>query len=151
LVVAAGQLPLPVQLVVLVGVLPVQLWARQPMLVSQKSHLPAPSQVPFRPQLLWALARQRALGSAPPSGTGEQVPTLPVTLQLWHVPVVASVQAVLQQTPSVQNPLRHWSALEQLAPFDFLPHDPFTHTLPAAQWASVVQLLRQLPVAVSHT
>jgi hypothetical protein len=35
-----------------------------------------------------------------PSGSGLQVPALPLTLQLWQ----ALVQAVLQQTPSTQKP-----------------------------------------------
>jgi hypothetical protein len=56
-----------------------------------------------------ALDGQRLFGSAPPDTTGEQVPTLPVTLQLWQSPdvPVASLQAELQQTPSVQKPLEH--------------------------------------------
>jgi len=151
LVVAAEQAPLPLQFEVLVWVLPVQLWARHPMVVSQKSHFPPPSQVPFKPQLVRALATQRALGSAAPSGTGEQVPTLPATLQLWQVPVVASVHAVLQQTPSVQFPLRHCVPPEQLAPFVFWPHDPLLQVLGATQSALAVQLFLHDPAAVSQT
>jgi hypothetical protein len=54
------------------------------------------------------LAVQRCFGSEPPEATLEHVPTFPDTLQLMHkLPVVASLQAVLQQTPSVQKPLKH--------------------------------------------
>jgi hypothetical protein len=43
-------------------------------------------------------------GSCWKAGTLAQVPTLPVTLQAWQVP--AHVE--LQQTPSMQLPLKHW-------------------------------------------
>jgi hypothetical protein len=39
-----------------------------------------------------------------PAATGEQVPTLPGTLQESQAPL----HAVSQQTPSTQLPLRHW-------------------------------------------
>ena len=42
-------------------------------------------------------------GSSMPFPTGEQVPSLPTTLHCVQVPL----QAVLQQTPSVQLPLAH--------------------------------------------
>jgi hypothetical protein len=68
-------------------------WLRQP---------PLPSHVPSRPQVDSSDARHwfDACG-APPAGTNVHVPGEPWTLHAMHVPV----QAVLQQTPSTQNPL----------------------------------------------
>jgi hypothetical protein len=130
----------------LVWVLPAQLWLRQPVVVGQKWHFPVPSQVPSRPQLVWAAATQRDLRSVPPSATGEQVPTFPVTLQERQVPPVASLQVVLQQTPSVQLPLTHSPAAPQVAPLGFRPHELLMQVLGLTQPALVVQLLLQAPV-----
>jgi len=95
--------PLPSQLAELVWIPPVQLWFRQLVDVSQSSHFPAPSQVPFKPQLVVALLVQCPPGSFPPTGTLVHVPTCCCTLQLMQVPV----HEVLQQTPSTQLPLWH--------------------------------------------
>jgi hypothetical protein len=63
---------------------------------------PAPSHVPSRPQVEGSAAGQTAaLRGAPPAGTNAQIPCDPAVLQDLHV----SVQALLQQTPSTQNPL----------------------------------------------
>ncbi len=90
---------------------PAQLACRHPVAVDHGRHAPAPLHVPSPPQLPSAalVAVQRPFGSAAPDTTGAQVPTLPVTLQLWQSPdvPVASLQAELQQTPSVQNPVEH--------------------------------------------
>jgi hypothetical protein len=137
---------LPSQFAVLVWVLPAQLWFRQPVVVGQKWHFPVPSQVPSRPQLVWAAATQRALRSAPPSTTGEQVPTFPVTLQDRQVPPVASLQVVLQQTPSVQFPLTHSAVVAQVAPLGLRPHELLMHVFGLTQLALVVQALLQAPV-----
>ena len=70
------QAPLPSQVAAFVWVLPAgQLWFRHEVDVFQYSHLPVPSQTPSRPQLVRSLARHRPPGSAPPAGTGVQVPT----------------------------------------------------------------------------
>jgi hypothetical protein len=50
------------------------------------------------------------------AGTGEHVPTEPVTLHDWH----CAVHAELQHTPSTQYPLPHSPFVEQLAPFVFV-------------------------------
>jgi hypothetical protein len=47
--------------------------------------------------------------SSAPLLTGEQVPTLPVSEQLWQAPS----HAVSQQTPSTQKPLAHCAATVQ--------------------------------------
>jgi hypothetical protein len=120
----AEQAPLPSQVAGLVWVLPAgQLWLRHAVEVSQLRHLPVPSHTPSRPQVLRSVALHRAPGSAPPAGTGVQVPRWLATLQLWQTPVAADEQAVLQQTPSTQMPLSHWVASEQIDPMPFLPHE----------------------------
>jgi len=85
--------PLPSQVAALVWTPAAQLWARQLVLVSQSSHLPPPSQLPLRPQLVAAVLAHRE--SLPPSGTLVQVPTWFWTVQLVQVPV----HEVLQHTP----------------------------------------------------
>jgi len=146
-VVAAGQCPAPSQFAAGVNVLPVpgQLAWRQPVLVDHGRQAPLPSQVPSFEQspVPALLATHFCLGSAEPAETGEQVPTLPVTLQLLHRPPVApSLHAVSQQTPSVQKLLWHWLAAEHVAPFAFLPHELFTQVLGDTQSVSAVQVLR---------
>jgi hypothetical protein len=107
-IVESPQAPLPSQVAAFVCVLPIgQLWFRHVVEVSQKRHLPVPSQRPSRPQVVRSLALQRPPGSVPPAGTGVQVPTWFDTLQLWHTPLAADEQAVSQHTPSTQLPLSH--------------------------------------------
>lgn len=61
-------------------------------------------------------------------------------------PEVASAQAVLQHTPSVQKPLWHWMAAVHAAPFTFKPHELFTEqVLGATQSVSLVQVVSQAP------
>jgi hypothetical protein len=79
------------------------------------------------------------LGSAPPAGTTAQLPSLPDNAQDMQRPA----QAVAQQTPWAQIPDAHWVPVEQLAPFPALPQELPRQLLPAAQFASVVQLLKQ--------
>jgi hypothetical protein len=93
-----------------------------------------------------ALRTQRPPGSLPPSGTFEQVPMRPCTVQLMQVPFVCVLQALLQQTPSVQKPLMHWLALLHAAPFGARPHVPFVHTFPLEQSALVVHEVLHSPV-----
>jgi hypothetical protein len=159
--VAAGQAPLPSQFAEEVWLLPVlvsaQLSLRQPVETGQGWHLPPPSQVPalLQSPADALLAAQRPLGSEVPEGTLVQVPgaTVEVPLHvLQRAPVEASAQAVLQQTPSVQKPLRHWLALEHAAPFTLRPQDPFTQVAGGTQSldsVAEVQLILQAPF--SHT
>ena len=127
-----------------------QLAWRHPVAFDQARQAPAPLHVPSFEQspAPALLAVQRCFGSAPPEATAEQVPTLPDTLQLMHKPpVVASLQAVLQQTPSVQNPLKHCALLAQVAPLDFLPHELFTQVLGETHSLSSLQVVKQAPLA----
>jgi len=82
---------------------------------------PLPSQVPSSPQVDSSDAGQRlASRGAPPAGTNEQVPGDPCTSHALQV----SVQDVLQQTPSTQNPLAHSPAQPQAWPFILPPAPP---------------------------
>jgi hypothetical protein len=120
--VMGGQEPLAGQFaaVIWVWVASLHEGARHWVLVLQLSQAPAPSQVPLLAQLVsGSVAAQRFLGSAPPIATGEQTPTLLVTLQLRQrpmLPLVASEQAVSQQTPSTQLPVPHSRPIVQVAP-----------------------------------
>jgi hypothetical protein len=124
---AAAQVPRPSQLAARVSVLPLQLAWRQPVAVDQGRQAPAPLQVPSLAQfpLAGLVAMQRPRGSPPPETTGEQVPTLPETLQLRHrpAPPAASVHAESQQTPSVQKLEAHWLPAVHPAPGGFRPHE----------------------------
>jgi hypothetical protein len=70
--------------------------------------VPAPSQLPGP---LQSVPEQEEPAQVAPTGNGEQVPTRPVSAQETHVPL----HAVLQQTPSAQNPDAQSS---------FAPHGP---------------------------
>lgn len=147
--VAAGHTPLPSQLAAGANVLAVQVAPRQPVAVDHGRQAPAPLHVPSFAQFPLAalVAIQRAFRSEPPAATAEQVPILPATLQLMHNPVVASLQAVLQQTPSVQKLLAHWVPVEQAAPAGFKPHELLTQVFGGTQSASSVQVFLHAPVA----
>ena len=147
---AAGHVPLPSQFTAGANVLPVQVAPRQPVAVDQGRQAPAPLHVPSFVQFPVAalLATQRPFGSDAPAPTGEQVPTLLATLQLKHrPPVAASLQAVLQQTPSVQNVLAHWEPDAQAAPAGFRPQELFTHVFGGTQSASAAHVFLHAPAA----
>ena len=79
--------------------------------------------------------------SALPAGTLVQVPALPGTAHERHVPV----HAVAQQTPCWQKPELQSSFAPQAAPMGALPQLRAVQTLPELHWASVVQVVRQVP------
>jgi hypothetical protein len=84
----------------------------------------------------------------------------PATQAKSHVPVMhdeialsGATQALSQQTPSTQNPERHWFgvAAEQATPFGSLGwHSPPLHQLPLTQSSSLPQVLRQVAVPALH-
>jgi len=110
------------------------------VLFGHMEQLPEPSQLPLWPQVSESVWEQSPPGSVPaataeqapaplqawqlghsfpgssPLGCGEQVPSLPETLQAWQVPV----QVLLQQKPSTQSPLAHSMAPLQASPLAFL-------------------------------
>jgi hypothetical protein len=138
------------------NVLPVQLASLHPVAVDHGRQAPAPLQVPSFAQSPFRgmLAVQSFFGSAPPAGTGEHVPTLPETLQLTHSPpVVASLHAVLQQTPSVQKPLSHCEPAVQAEPGGLRPQELLTQVLGDTQSLSVLQMIShaaELQMKVPH-
>jgi hypothetical protein len=87
-------------------------------------HPPAPSHLPFAPQLGAPSSAQKAAGAAVPAGSGEQAP-LPERLQAWQ----AGQAALPQQTPSTQLPLMHWPPAVQASPF-FFSAQLFTPVVP---------------------
>jgi hypothetical protein len=153
-VVGAGHAPFPSQVAGKVWVLCVlplaQLSCRQPVPLGQGRQAPAPLHVPSRVQSPLATSPflQRDLGSVWPLSTKEQVPAGPacVPLQDLHRPPEgASEQALLQHTPSVQNPLRHWVAAVHAAPSPFRPQELFAQVLGGAQSVSLVQVVLHAP------
>jgi hypothetical protein len=86
-------------------------WVELPYL----RQLPAPSQVPSRPQLDGdAIGHALGTRGGAPAWRDKHCPTLSATLQVLH----ASVQAWLQQTPSgAQKPDAHWGPQVQVSPF----------------------------------
>src|SRR5262245_14466769 len=76
------------------------------------ARLPAP-QTPAPSQARgWMSSDVQVGGSSMSFGTGEQVPSFAARLHCWQVPL----QAVLQQTPSVQLPLAHSANVEHWRP-----------------------------------
>ena len=153
---AAGHVPLPLQFAAAVTLLPTQLASRHPVLVDHGRQAPLPLQVPSLEQSPPAtlLATHFCLGSALPSGTGEQMPLLPGTAQLIHnPPTAASLHGLLQHRPSVQKPLPHCRKSEQAAPFALRPQKPPTQLLGGTQSASVLQTsshTEELQMKVPH-
>lgn len=137
----ATHLPVPLQVEVptRIPVLPgLQAGAAQIVPDAYEGQWPAPSQTPVVPQLALPMSVQRPLGSGP-AGSGEQVPSLPVTLQ-----ALQAVQAALeQQTPSVHMPLRQLALLAQAAPSGSrLVQMPPWQVVPVTQSALVAQAVR---------
>jgi hypothetical protein len=121
LLVAPGWHVPPLQVPAPVWVEPEQLAALHTVVLGCSRQAPRPSQPPTRPQVDAAWAGHSPPGSWP-SGTGEQVPTLPLRLHAWQL----WPQAVSQQTPSTQTPLVHWPAWVQAMPFGRLLRHMFT-------------------------
>ena len=115
--------------------------ATQTVSAAYLEHPPIPSQTPDCPQLDAGLCAQSPWGSAAPSVVGPQVPSRPACAQLTQGPV----QAMLQQTPSAQNPEAHCDPALQTAPGGFGPQLPFTHLEPT-QSLSEAQVAAQAPV-----
>jgi hypothetical protein len=75
-------------------------------------------------------------------------PPVCAPLQAWQSPA----QAVLQQTPSTQLPLAQLAGAPQTLPWPSLGRQALPEQKkPAWQLASLVQVVRQAPVAASQT
>jgi hypothetical protein len=105
-----------------------------------------PSQAPSVPQLGGIWSPHWSSGSCP-AGTVEQVPLVPVSAHDRHVPV----QAVWQQTPCAQMPLRQSVPALQAAPSGSLPQLPPLQTLPPEQSPLPPQVARQTPPLLAQT
>ena len=139
-VVPAVQFPLPSQMLPAVNPALPQLAARQTVLLPNFSHAPLPSQWPVFPHETGVPAVHPPAGSASPDETAAQVPSgdepVSALVHAWQVPL----QALVQQTPSAQKPLVHWSVAVQACPFGRFPAQaPLWHS-PLPQSASAVQV-----------
>lgn len=129
-------------------VLALQLSPRQTVPVGYVWHPPCPLQRPLVPhdpaplstQIRSASVTPRATrGSGVLAGTFVQRPRALGNAQNWHLPV----QAVLQQTPSAQKPLRHSAPFEHVWPGPFFPQLPPWHVLGATHSELLPQDPRQ--------
>jgi hypothetical protein len=125
---------------------PLHAGAVQTVWGAKRAQPPRPSQAPVVPQVAAAWTRQILCGSRALASTGKQVPPRPGTSQLTHGPL----HAMLQQSPSVQNPDLHSPSLPHTAPLGFSPQLPFTHRTPLAQSLFVRQVSAHLFVVGSQ-
>lgn len=71
-------------------------------------------------------------------------------VQAWQ----AFPQAVLQQTPSAQNPLKHWLSSEHPTPISSLQapvplQDPFMHSFCGSEPAAILPQVPSMPPPLS--
>jgi hypothetical protein len=146
LVVGSEQVPLPVQVPEEVSVEPLQLAFRQAAVMPCFWQAPPPSQKPVFPQVLGAAPGHPLLGSTAPAGTFVHVPCAPMTAQLLQ----PSVQALLQQKPSMQFPEVHSLAALQAAPLLLVPQLPVAlQVLGGRHWLLVLQdAVQSVPAAL---
>lgn len=138
----AVQLPLPSHEPAAVCCPPVQLAVPHDAPAATFAHAPAWHE-PVMPHTSGVCAMHRLRGSGAPSLAGLHVPLGPVltsALHAWH----AIVHAELQQRPSTQKPVAHWSAAAHGAPpasvGTQVPLGPgFEQYVPVAQSLSAVQ------------
>jgi hypothetical protein len=101
---------------------------------------PWPSQVPSLPQEVAFWSAQTARGSGNPRAVLVHMPGAVGIAHERQLPV----QASLQQTPSAQNPDRHWLLPVQGAPSSLTPQVPIRQCPPGEQSLSLRQVSRQL-------
>src|SRR5262249_49866791 len=85
------------------------------------------------------------LSGSCPAGTGEHVPSLPVTAHDWQVPV----QAVMQQIPCSQNPDMQSVVAVQVPPGPLFPPLPLRQRFPVVQSVLAAHVFLQV-VPVPH-
>jgi hypothetical protein len=101
--------------------------------------MPAPSHVPVVAHVEGGMAAQVASGSAPPAGTGWQLPGFPATAH----DVQARQLAEPQHTCSTQWPLTQVVPSVQAPPFGVrLVHEPLAHVSPGTQSPSPAHVVR---------
>lgn len=122
----ARHAPRPSQVPAVLSRSPLHDGAAQTVSAANFEQPPTPSQTPDCPQLDDELCAQTRWGSAAPSAVGQQVPIRPDCAQVTQGPV----QAMLQHTPSAQNPDAHCDPPLHMAPVGLGPQLPFTHFAP---------------------
>jgi hypothetical protein len=145
-VLAAVQVPVPLQLRAGVKVDPTQVAAAHWVEPLYTRQAPLPLQTPSVPQEAAPWSMHVPCGSAAPFSTAEQVPTLPATPHDMHVPV----QAELQQKPCAQKPEPHSLLPAQAPPIGRLPQLALTQTLLALQSLLVEQVMLHAPPLAAH-
>lgn len=112
---------------------------------------PAPLHTGWMQASIMDCVPQLPVGSSLFNGSAWHAPSKPDTAQLWQLPQL--VVPAVQQTPSTQLPVAHWLAAVQAVPATALPtHFPAPlQNRPAAQLASVLQVVRHMFVDVLHT
>lgn len=92
--------------------------APQAVVASQKAHVPAPLQLPEVPQVdcVWAA---HSLSGSVPEVMGPQMPSGPAPLRALLQAMHVLAQAVSQQKPSRQLPLRQLASAVQARPLAF--------------------------------
>ena len=140
-VVAAWQVPIPLQVRADVSVDPVHVAAAHCVPAAYRRHAPPPSQVPSSPQVAAPPSVHWPSGSCP-LGTLLHEPTVPAIAHERQVPV----QVVAQQTPCAQIPMLHSAFPPQAAPIGLRPQLLPLQVLGDAQSALVVQVVRQAPL-----
>jgi hypothetical protein len=105
---------------------------------------PPPLQKPVFPQVAAGSALHCPLGSVSPAAIGLQVPRLPTSAHDMQL----VLQALVQQTPSAQNPLWQSAGPTQGAPGGRRPHELLIQTFGDAQSASLAQV--DLHMATPH-
>jgi hypothetical protein len=138
--------PVPLHACVLTTV-PWQVGLPQAVPDAHSSQAPAPLHAPSVPQVDGACMAHSLSGSVP-AVMAPQVPSAPLpffaAVHAWQRPV----QAVLQQTPSTQEPDWHCAAVEQAAPLaSGAVQTPALQTSPEMQSALLVQGFLQAPAA----
>ena len=128
------QAPWALQVKRLTAVVPAQRAAWQLVPAGSRRQAPRPSQ-----PLLQASSRQVPAGSAPPTGTGLQVPARPSSPQDMQ----GALQSVWQQRPWAQYPEAQSVGRLHRAPTGRLPQLPSRQTLGLAHWSSRSHWVRQ--------
>jgi hypothetical protein len=128
-----------------VTTLPWQVLAPQEVPCGWSWQAPVPLQTPVCPQLDAACVTHSLSGSTP-SAIGPHTPSEPLpflaTVHAWQRPT----HAVLQQTPSTQEPDAHCALFKHAPPFPRGGiHAPMTQAFPAAQSAFVAHAPWQAP------
>src|SRR5580698_10514141 len=146
MVVAAWQVPVPLQVRPEVSVEPVgQEGGAHDVPPTYFRQAPLPSQNPSVPQVELPWSWQVACGSAVPLGALVQAPGDSVSAQDWPAPV----QAVWQQVCCEQNPDPHSAAVTQVWPIPLRPQEPLLLQT-AGDWQSAFEVQEFLQMLRPH-